>query len=172
MFFNLFFLSHEQLLRRNPERRLGSGEKDAEEVKKQPFFRVSPPELQLLMEALARSSSSLCLYCSSLSVLLFRHFLMYKCSRKDSQSSSSELQDVVQPSWLLYTCTKCLYADHGKNLRKNEKSDGAFIFLLSSICFPPECGLGGPAAEESAPSLHPLHWRQGRRQQLRRGVHH
>ena len=30
----------EQLLRRNPERRLGSGEKDAEEVKKQPFFRV------------------------------------------------------------------------------------------------------------------------------------
>lgn len=31
---------HEQLLRRNPERRLGSGEKDAEEVKKQPFFRV------------------------------------------------------------------------------------------------------------------------------------
>lgn len=30
-----------QLLRRNPERRLGSGEKDAEEVKKQPFFRVS-----------------------------------------------------------------------------------------------------------------------------------
>ena len=30
-----------QLLRRNPERRLGSGEKDAEEVKKQPFFKVS-----------------------------------------------------------------------------------------------------------------------------------
>lgn len=29
-----------QLLRRNPERRLGSGEKDAEDVKKQPFFRV------------------------------------------------------------------------------------------------------------------------------------
>uniref|UniRef100_A0A3B3YT14 protein kinase C n=1 Tax=Poecilia mexicana TaxID=48701 RepID=A0A3B3YT14_9TELE len=28
-----------QLLRRNPERRLGSGEKDAEDVKKQPFFR-------------------------------------------------------------------------------------------------------------------------------------
>ncbi|XP_035856268.1 serine/threonine-protein kinase N1 isoform X3 [Sander lucioperca] len=28
-----------RLLRRNPERRLGSGEKDAEEVKKQPFFR-------------------------------------------------------------------------------------------------------------------------------------
>lgn len=34
----------EQLLRRNPERRLGSGEKDAEEVKKQPFFRVSTQE--------------------------------------------------------------------------------------------------------------------------------
>ena len=30
----------DQLLRRNPERRLGSGEKDAEEVKKQPFFKV------------------------------------------------------------------------------------------------------------------------------------
>ncbi|KAJ3614684.1 hypothetical protein NHX12_018255 [Muraenolepis orangiensis] len=29
-----------RLLRRNPERRLGSGEKDAEEVKKQPFFRT------------------------------------------------------------------------------------------------------------------------------------
>ncbi|XP_029293581.1 serine/threonine-protein kinase N1-like isoform X3 [Cottoperca gobio] len=28
-----------RLLRRNPERRLGSGEKDAEEVRKQPFFR-------------------------------------------------------------------------------------------------------------------------------------
>ncbi|TSK17928.1 Serine/threonine-protein kinase N2 [Bagarius yarrelli] len=28
-----------RLLRRNPERRLGSGERDAEEVKKQPFFR-------------------------------------------------------------------------------------------------------------------------------------
>ncbi|XP_045061188.1 serine/threonine-protein kinase N1-like isoform X1 [Coregonus clupeaformis] len=28
-----------RLLRRNPERRLGSGEKDAEEIKKQPFFR-------------------------------------------------------------------------------------------------------------------------------------
>uniref|UniRef100_A0A3P8UTT9 protein kinase C n=1 Tax=Cynoglossus semilaevis TaxID=244447 RepID=A0A3P8UTT9_CYNSE len=28
-----------RLLRRNPEKRLGSGEKDAEEVKKQPFFR-------------------------------------------------------------------------------------------------------------------------------------
>ncbi|XP_047214118.1 serine/threonine-protein kinase N1-like isoform X3 [Girardinichthys multiradiatus] len=28
-----------RLLRRNPERRLGSGEKDAEDVKKQPFFR-------------------------------------------------------------------------------------------------------------------------------------
>lgn len=31
-------------MRRNPERRLGSGEKDAEEVKKQPFFRVSTQE--------------------------------------------------------------------------------------------------------------------------------
>lgn len=30
-----------KLLRRNPERRLGSGEKDAEDVKKQPFFKVS-----------------------------------------------------------------------------------------------------------------------------------
>lgn len=32
-----------QLLRRNPERRLGSTERDAEDVKKQPFFRVRPP---------------------------------------------------------------------------------------------------------------------------------
>ena len=30
-----------QLLRRNPERRLGSSERDAEDVKKQAFFRVS-----------------------------------------------------------------------------------------------------------------------------------
>lgn len=30
-----------QLLRRNPERRLGGGERDAEEVKKHLFFRVS-----------------------------------------------------------------------------------------------------------------------------------
>lgn len=29
-----------QLLRRNPERRLGAGEKDAEDVKKHPFFRL------------------------------------------------------------------------------------------------------------------------------------
>ena len=37
----------EQLLRRNPERRLGSGEKDAEEVKKQPFFRVRDQSLSV-----------------------------------------------------------------------------------------------------------------------------
>ncbi|XP_018427759.1 PREDICTED: serine/threonine-protein kinase N1-like [Nanorana parkeri] len=30
-----------RLLRRNPDRRLGSGERDAEDVKKQPFFKVS-----------------------------------------------------------------------------------------------------------------------------------
>ena len=30
-----------QLLRRNPDRRLGSSERDAEDVKKQAFFRVS-----------------------------------------------------------------------------------------------------------------------------------
>ena len=33
-------------------------------------------------------------------------------------------------------------------------------------------GLGGPAAEETAPSLRPLHRRQRGRQQLWRGVHH
>ncbi|XP_060754867.1 serine/threonine-protein kinase N1 isoform X2 [Neoarius graeffei] len=37
-----------RLLRRNPERRLGSGEKDAEEVKKQPFFRNMDWEALLL----------------------------------------------------------------------------------------------------------------------------
>lgn len=36
---NSFFFF--QLLRRNPERRLGASEKDAEDVRKQPFFRVS-----------------------------------------------------------------------------------------------------------------------------------
>ncbi|KAG8006466.1 Serine/threonine-protein kinase N1, partial [Nibea albiflora] len=36
-----------RLLRRNPERRLGSGEKDAEDVKKQPFFRGLDWELLL-----------------------------------------------------------------------------------------------------------------------------
>lgn len=41
---------HEQLLRRNPERRLGSGEKDAEEVKKQPFFRVSALKKDTLLQ--------------------------------------------------------------------------------------------------------------------------
>uniref|UniRef100_A0A672S7F7 Serine/threonine-protein kinase N2-like n=1 Tax=Sinocyclocheilus grahami TaxID=75366 RepID=A0A672S7F7_SINGR len=35
--FNFLFLI--QLLRRNPERRLGAGERDAEEVKRHPFFR-------------------------------------------------------------------------------------------------------------------------------------
>ncbi|XP_077413111.1 serine/threonine-protein kinase N1b isoform X2 [Vanacampus margaritifer] len=37
-----------RLLRRNPERRLGSGEKDAEDVKKQPFFRDMDWEALLL----------------------------------------------------------------------------------------------------------------------------
>uniref|UniRef100_A0A672P7W2 protein kinase C n=1 Tax=Sinocyclocheilus grahami TaxID=75366 RepID=A0A672P7W2_SINGR len=41
------FLSSE-LLRRNPERRLGSSEKDAEDVKKQPFFRNMDWEALLL----------------------------------------------------------------------------------------------------------------------------
>ena len=35
-----FVLTLFQLLRRNPERRLGASEKDAEDVRKQPFFRV------------------------------------------------------------------------------------------------------------------------------------
>lgn len=33
------FFYCEQLLRKNPERRLGSSERDAEDVKKQAFFR-------------------------------------------------------------------------------------------------------------------------------------
>lgn len=32
---------HTQLLRRNPDRRLGASERDAEDVKRQPFFKVS-----------------------------------------------------------------------------------------------------------------------------------
>lgn len=36
----LFPASSHQLLRRSPERRLGAGERDAEEVKKHLFFRV------------------------------------------------------------------------------------------------------------------------------------
>ncbi|KAA0721916.1 Serine/threonine-protein kinase N1 [Triplophysa tibetana] len=39
-----------RLLRRNPERRLGSGEKDAEDVKKQPFFRNMDWEALLLRQ--------------------------------------------------------------------------------------------------------------------------
>ena len=38
LYFTSFFL---QLLRRNPDRRLGSSERDAEDVKKQAFFRVN-----------------------------------------------------------------------------------------------------------------------------------
>ncbi|KAK1885823.1 Serine/threonine-protein kinase N2 [Dissostichus eleginoides] len=40
-----------RLLRRNPERRLGSGEKDAEEIKKQPFFRNVDWEMLLQRKA-------------------------------------------------------------------------------------------------------------------------
>ena len=36
--FNHFYF-HFQLLRKNPDRRLGASEKDAEDVKKQAFFR-------------------------------------------------------------------------------------------------------------------------------------
>ncbi len=34
-----------QLLRRNPEKRLGASERDANDIKKQPFFRVSGGKL-------------------------------------------------------------------------------------------------------------------------------
>jgi hypothetical protein len=35
------FFSLVQLMRRNPEKRLGGGERDAYDIKRQPFFRVS-----------------------------------------------------------------------------------------------------------------------------------
>ena len=41
VWFSFHIVSFFQLLRRNPERRLGASEKDAEDVRKQPFFRVS-----------------------------------------------------------------------------------------------------------------------------------
>lgn len=40
LLFSFDFVFKLQLLRRNPERRLGASEKDAEDVRKQPFFRV------------------------------------------------------------------------------------------------------------------------------------
>lgn len=54
-------------------------------------------------------------------------------------------------------------------------SKASFIITNSHFTFPfcPEDdGLGGAPAKKSAPSLPPLHYRQRRRQQLRRGVHH
>lgn len=56
-------------------------------------------------------------------------------------------------------------------LQKKEKKK-RFSLSILFLRLSPEHGLGGAAAEESAASLRPLHWRQGRRQQLRRGVHH
>lgn len=35
----LFFFYFTQLLRKNPERRLGSSQRDAEDIKKQPFYK-------------------------------------------------------------------------------------------------------------------------------------
>lgn len=48
-FFHLYYLTwlHSKLLRKNPERRLGASERDAEDVKKQAFFRVSSSILLL-----------------------------------------------------------------------------------------------------------------------------
>lgn len=56
----------------------------------------------------------------------------------------------------------CLF----KKKKKQPKTD--------HFCVPvhPERGLGGAAAEEGSPSLRPVYSQQGRRQQLRRGVHH
>lgn len=115
--------------------------------------------------------SRLCFCCSSLSILLFRHFLMYNCSRKDSFSTKCNRSEFRMsfifslPGFFTHVYMQVL-----ERIRKTIKNQ--VVVLLSSTCFPPERGLGGPAAEESSPSLRPLHWRQGGRQQLRRGVHH
>uniref|UniRef100_A0A7N4PH83 Serine/threonine-protein kinase N2 n=1 Tax=Sarcophilus harrisii TaxID=9305 RepID=A0A7N4PH83_SARHA len=51
-----------RLLRRNPERRLGAGEKDAEDVKKHPFFRVSRKLRELLIPFnRSQQENSICL---------------------------------------------------------------------------------------------------------------
>lgn len=68
-----------QLLRRNPERRLGAGEQDAEEVKRHPFFRVSSFFLLFLKFGILQlmSSSHTCLF-------LHRIWIGLPCWRKRS----------------------------------------------------------------------------------------
>lgn len=105
---------------------------------------------------------------------------MWSSSRKDSvstSSNSSEVEDVINrrhPRLLFVLMSQVSICRN--NNKNNCKSDSAFTFFNHSsslfLRFPPERGLGGAATKESAPSLHPLHWRQGRRQQLRRGIHH
>lgn len=170
---------YEQLLRRNPERRLGSGEKDAEEVKKQPFFRVS--KLVPLSGVFQQENDcSACIIhpCSlkiwfsdqidkSMSISCLESFFMWSNSRIYSVCTSINSSDVLinhRHSWL--TESTCLFAKERKKKKKR------FGFSILFLRLSPEHGLGGAAAEESATPLCPLHRRQGRRQQLRRRVHH